>query len=126
MKKIIFDLDDTLWNLNAKACALANVDLNKLVIFNIYKNKNLTKEDADRLCEIYCDPNLWKDIKYLCHLLIFKNSLNHLSFKSTNQNIEYKYRKIEDNICLQVISETKWIGYGKLSGQVALPIRWMS
>ena len=39
MKKIIFDLDDTLWNLNAKACALADVDVNKLVIFNMYVKK---------------------------------------------------------------------------------------
>jgi len=64
MKKIIFDLDDTMWSLNAKACALANVDINKLVYFNLSLNKDLTKAEREKLCSIYSDPGLWKNIKY--------------------------------------------------------------
>ena len=94
MKKIIFDLDDTLWNLNAKACALADVDVNKLVIFNMYKNKNLTKDEVNKLYDIYCDPNLWKDIKY------------HRGVKSIAQLEKYKGVKVfinsncmNDDVC---------------------------
>ena len=64
MKKIVFDLDDTLWNLNERACEITGVDLNKLDVFKIHQNTHLTKEEIDILFEVYKSPSLWDNIKY--------------------------------------------------------------
>ena len=67
MKKyiVVFDLDDTLWNLNEKACKIAGVDYNKIKNFKLHENPLLTDSEKDKLWELYQNPILWKDLEWL-------------------------------------------------------------
>ena len=67
MKKyiVVFDLDDTLWNLNEKACKIAGVDYNKIRNFKLHENPFLTDSEKDKLWELYQNPMLWKDLEWL-------------------------------------------------------------
>ena len=67
MKKyiVVFDLDDTLWNLNEKACKIAGVDYNKIRNFKLHENPLLTDSEKDKLWELYQNPILWKDLEWL-------------------------------------------------------------
>ena len=73
MKKIVFDLDDTLWDLNKRACKLANVDYMKLTTFLLTDNKNLKKREKEKLLSLYGNPMLWNDIKWLDGVERLKN-----------------------------------------------------
>ena len=64
MKKVVFDLDDTLWALNKRACEMANVDYNKIDTFKLTENKLLTDEEKSRMLKIYNSIDLWKNIKW--------------------------------------------------------------
>lgn len=62
---VVFDLDDTLWNLNEKACKIAGVDYNKIRNFKLHENLLLTDSEKDKLWELYQNPMLWKDLEWL-------------------------------------------------------------
>lgn len=64
MKKIVFDLDDTLWNLNKRACELTGIDYNKITTFKATENRNLTIDEKNKLLNMYQNPSLWDHITY--------------------------------------------------------------
>lgn len=53
IKNVVFDLDDTLWPLNKKAAAMANIELSKLTNFIVEDNVLLTSDEKRRLLEVY-------------------------------------------------------------------------
>lgn len=48
MKKIIFDVDDTLWSLNKKVCTNLNIPYEKIITFSVYENPLLTKNEKKK------------------------------------------------------------------------------
>ena len=65
IKSVVFDLDDTLWPLNKKAAAMAEIELSKLTNFAVEDNILLTSNEKRRLLEVYSSIDLWKDIKFI-------------------------------------------------------------
>ena len=63
--KVVFDLDDTLWNLNERACQLTGVDYSKINNFKLHENVLLTDEEKAKMWELYQDPELWRDLPWL-------------------------------------------------------------
>lgn len=121
MKNVIFDLDDTLWPLNARACELAGIDIEKLTTFRVHENTNLTREEQDRLYSIYCDPELWRDITYSpgakdiyklerhkdTKVFINSNCLNDAVYSLKRSFLSKDFKLPEDQIHLQVSSKKK-------------------
>lgn len=122
MKKIIFDLDDTLWNLNEKACRIAGIDITKLITFKIHENPLLTDEEKDRLYKVYQDPKLWEDITYCegankiaelekkykdVKVFINSNCLNDGVYDFKRSFLSKDFNLPEDQIHLQVSSKKK-------------------
>ena len=64
LKKVVFDMDDTLWSLNEKAVELANIDYNKLITFMINDNPLLTDEEKENLMKVYMSPDLFKNVNW--------------------------------------------------------------
>lgn len=62
MKKIIFDVDDTLWSLNKKVCMNLNIPYEKIITFSVYENPLLTKNEKKKMLNAYGNPELFKDI----------------------------------------------------------------
>lgn len=58
--RIVYDVDDTLWNLNETACKVANIDVNKITVYSFNKNPNLTPEEKERLLEAYSSPAVFR------------------------------------------------------------------
>ena len=65
MRKIVFDLDDTLWDLNKKACQITGVSYYKLRTFITTENPYITDEEKEKLMNIYQNPKLWENMKWL-------------------------------------------------------------
>lgn len=65
MKNIVFDLDDTLWDLNKKACKLTGVYYHKLRTFLTTENPYLTDKEKVDLLNIYQNPILWENIEWI-------------------------------------------------------------
>ena len=61
-RKIVFDMDDTLWDLNKRACRMARIDFNKLQTFSLTDNPLLTESEKTRLSNVYNNVDLWRDI----------------------------------------------------------------
>ena len=62
MKKIVFDLDDTLWGLNNLVTSLVGADYNKITTFVITDNENFSEEAKAQFIEKYYDINTWKQM----------------------------------------------------------------
>ena len=61
MKKIVFDVDDTLWDLNRKVCQLTGIDYSRLTNYRI-QDTNLTDGEVQLILSWYNDPELWSDL----------------------------------------------------------------
>lgn len=65
MRKVVFDLDDTLWNQTKRACKLADVNYHKIRNFVVKDNPYLTDDEKVRLLNIYKNPVLWSNINWI-------------------------------------------------------------
>lgn len=63
-RKIVFDVDDVLWDLNKIATSKAGVDYNKLEVFSANENPLLSEEERSQLIRAYCDPDSFKNIDW--------------------------------------------------------------
>lgn len=61
-RKVVFDMDDTLWDLNERACRMAGIDFSKLQTFSLTDNPLLTASEKTRLSKVYNSIELWRDI----------------------------------------------------------------
>lgn len=64
MYNVVFDLDDTLWDLNKRACNITGINFNKLTTFLLSENPNLSTREKEKLLSIYQNPMLWADIEW--------------------------------------------------------------
>lgn len=64
MRKVVFDLDDTLWRLNERAANIAGIDSNLLNCFLVTENTLLTPDQKERVLKIYQSKSLWDNISY--------------------------------------------------------------
>lgn len=64
MRKIVFDVDDVLWSLNRKMTQMTNIDYNKLVIYDINANPELTPDEKARIYAAYKDKALYEHIQW--------------------------------------------------------------
>lgn len=64
LRKIIFDMDDTLWGLDEKAAKMADIDYNKLVTYVSEENPLLTTAEKQRLISAYNSKELFKNIQW--------------------------------------------------------------
>jgi hypothetical protein len=74
-KKVVFDVDDILWDLNRKAAKLAGISYNDIITFSLNENPLLTDDEKIRLKSVYGSEELFKNIEW------FKNidRINHLN-----------------------------------------------
>ena len=86
MKKVVFDLDDTLWNLNERAAEILNIDYSKLDTFIVGENNHLTEEEKEKLIKLYSDPYLWKDMKLVPGAKLIKQLENYKAEVYINSN----------------------------------------
>lgn len=122
MKNIVFDLDDTLWNLNKHACELTGINYEKLTTFYASENNLLTNEEKIKLLNIYQNPILWKDITLIdkakdIHLLecladdikvyIISNCMNDRVKDYKRSFLSNIFNLPEDQIILNVTQEPK-------------------
>ena len=63
-KIVVFDMDDTLWSLNAKACEMLNIDYRKLHHYSLDENRLLTEAEKEKLQDLYQSVDLWKGMKW--------------------------------------------------------------
>ena len=63
-KKIVFDLDDTLWDLNKRVCKRANIEPHKITTFLMTDNPNLTEEQKKAILSSFANPEVWNNIEW--------------------------------------------------------------
>ena len=64
MKKIVFDLDDTLWSLCRRVASLTGVKYNDLVTFSIFDNPLLTDDDRARMLDAFNNAETFENIQW--------------------------------------------------------------
>lgn len=64
MLKIIYDVDDTIWQLNRTICNLYGLDCNRIKEYDITKTTVLTEEEKRILLESYHNAEIFKLCQY--------------------------------------------------------------
>lgn len=64
MRKVIFDVDDTLWSLNKRVARITGIDYNKLTIFSVHDNANLTENEKQEMLRVYADTDTFRNIEW--------------------------------------------------------------
>lgn len=64
MRKIIFDVDDTLWSLNKRVSQITGIDYDKLTIFSVHDNTNLTEDEKQAMLRAYADTDTFRNIEW--------------------------------------------------------------
>ena len=87
MKKIIFDVDDTLWGLNKKICKKLHISYDIITTYSAYDNYKLTKQEQISMIKEYGNPKTFQNISWFqdveklnelnADIYINSNSLNH-------------------------------------------------
>lgn len=63
-KLVIFDMDDVMWDLNARVAELTGTPHEKFICFDTRENPNFTAEQKRRIVEAYIDPNTYRNITF--------------------------------------------------------------
>ena len=99
MKKIIFDVDDTLWSLNKKVCMKLNIPYEKIITFSVYENQLLTKNEKKKMLKAYGDPELFKNISWfngIKRINQLKDVDIYINSNSVNEECtKYKYEQLK-------------------------------
>lgn len=64
MRKVVFDVDDTLWSLNKRIASKTELNYNKLTVFSAHDNPNLTETERDILLSSYANSKMFENIKW--------------------------------------------------------------
>lgn len=64
MKKVIFDIDDTLWGLNAKISKHTGIPLHKFVTFKLEMNPELSDKEKQLVLDWYSTSQLFENIEW--------------------------------------------------------------
>ena len=120
IRKVVFDLDDTLWPLNKRACKLANVDFDKIRNFALSENPLVTEDERERLSKVYNSVELWKEIhwfegardlkqleQYNAKVYINSNCLNQDVIDLKRNFLSKELNIPDDQIILNLIKSAK-------------------
>lgn len=97
MRKVIFDVDDTLWSLNKRVAKIAGIDYNKLTIFSVHDNTNLTEDEKREMLRIYADTDAFRDIEWdagIEHIASIPADIYINSNNSTEEIAEVKRKQL--------------------------------
>lgn len=64
MKKIVFDCDDVLHDLNGKLCRENGINIEKITVFNIYQSSMLTQREKETLMGCYKNAETFAHIDW--------------------------------------------------------------
>lgn len=64
LKKVIFDIDDTLWGLNAKISKHTGIPFEKFITFKLELNDLLSNEEKDLVLDWYSTTKLFENIEW--------------------------------------------------------------
>lgn len=64
MRKVIFDVDDTLWSLNKRVSEITGIDYGKFTVFLVHDNTNLTEDEKQEMLRLYADTDTFRDIEW--------------------------------------------------------------
>ena len=80
MQKVIFDVDDTLWSLNKRVARITGIDYNKLTIFSVHDNTNLTEKEKQEMLRVYADTDTFRDIEW-------DDGIEHINSNNSTEEI---------------------------------------
>lgn len=60
--KIVFDMDDVLWDFDGRVCKRIGLDKNRVVTFKVSENPLLNDEEKDTLRRAYADASIFDNI----------------------------------------------------------------
>lgn len=97
MRKVVFDVDDTLWLLNKRVASITGIDYGKLTIFSVHDNTNLTDDEKQKMLHVYADTETFKDIEWdaaIEHIRSIPADIYINSNNSTEEIAEIKRKQI--------------------------------
>lgn len=106
MRKIVFDVDDTLWGLNAKISKKLNIPSEKLTIFSAMDNQNLTMTERKALLNAYADAKSFENIEWydgierILQLEKYGVEIHINSNSATNEIIKLKREQLQQILTL--------------------------
>lgn len=74
---IIFDMDDVMWNLNEKVAEINGIDYNKMSVFSVHDNPNLTDNEKSCILNSYTKAETFKDIVFIKPVIDLINKIYH-------------------------------------------------
>lgn len=119
MKKIIFDVDDTLWGLNKKICKKLHISYDIITTYSAYDNYKLTKKEQVLMLKEYGNPKMFQNISWFqdveklnelnADIYINSNSSNQ---ECTNQKLKELLKILQipkENIIINVLDNKEKI-----------------
>lgn len=61
---VVYDVDDTLWNLNSTICDLNKINFKDLITYNPLDNIRLSEEEKTLILQAYSDPAIFRQCKF--------------------------------------------------------------
>ena len=106
MQKIVFDVDDTLWGLNANISKKLHIPSEKLTIFSAMDNQNLTMTERKALLNAYADAKSFENIEWydgierILQLEKYGVEIHINSNSATNEIIKLKREQLQQVLTL--------------------------
>ena len=118
LKKIIFDIDDTLWSLNRKICKELDIPYEDISTFSIHENPILTEKQKQQMLAKYSDPDSFKNIAWFdgveqimniqnADIYLNSNSANELCSAEKRQRIHAVLNIPDDHITITTTGNKK-------------------
>lgn len=99
-KKVVFDIDDTLWGLNKQVCLQTGISYEKIITFSVHENPLLTEIEKQKMLAAYGNPEIFKNIKWfkgIERIMKLKNADIYLNSNSINDKCsEFKRNQIHE------------------------------
>ena len=116
-RKIVFDVDDTLWSLNKRVCKEINIPYENIITFSVYENPLLTDAEKEKLIAAYGNPEYFKNIQWFDGIERIIDLNADVYFHSNSMNVQcskYKRKELrkvldipDDHIIIENMREKK-------------------
>lgn len=120
MRKVVFDIDDTAWDLNGRICNMFGINMSLIEHFYIKYNDKLSEEQKKILLENYSNPEMFKNIEWYdgftgifdleklgCEVFINSNCNTEEVREVKQYELVDKLGFNHDRVILNVVSNTK-------------------
>lgn len=64
MRKVVYDVDDTLWNLDGTICNILSIDISLIVTYRVFDNPYLTEKQKNDIFSMYGNPDIFKRLEF--------------------------------------------------------------